>query len=151
MIRQNGHIQGLCIDNTTHLLSQYADDTQIYLDGTKSSLEETVVTLKTFRFISGLKVNVDKTQAIWLGAASGSPLRLGHEDLDWVDRSFKVLGIVFSSNFKNMWKLNFPSKLEELKRLLSTWKRRKLTLYGRNLCHQITSYVKVSTSIYITA
>ena len=42
-----------------------------------------------------------------------------------------MLGIVFSPDVDNIWEYNYTSKLEELKRLLSVWKRRKLTLYGR--------------------
>ena len=100
MIKQNKVISGLHINDTTHLLSQYADDTQIYLDGTKSSLDATFATLNQFRAITHLKVFVDKAQAVWLEAALSSPFRLGYDNLHWAEGKFKVLGVAFSCDMK---------------------------------------------------
>ena len=44
------------------------DDATAFLDGSKTSLEETLQELDTFANISGLKTNFDKTQVIWIGA-----------------------------------------------------------------------------------
>ena len=38
MIKKDIHINGVCINNKELTLSQYADDTQIFLDGTEGSL-----------------------------------------------------------------------------------------------------------------
>ena len=48
MIRKNQHIQGININNKNFVLSQYADDTQIFLDGSELSLRETLNTLNEF-------------------------------------------------------------------------------------------------------
>ena len=55
-----------------HRLSQYADDTQIFLDGTEESLRRTLNILTSFYNMSGLKINVEKTKAIWIGISSNS-------------------------------------------------------------------------------
>ena len=49
-------------------ISQYADDTSIFLDGSDNSLNELLKELDFFAAISGLKVNFDKTQLVWIGA-----------------------------------------------------------------------------------
>jgi hypothetical protein len=43
-------------------LSQYADDTQILLDGSEKSVRNTVNLLNNFTKISGLKVNYNKSE-----------------------------------------------------------------------------------------
>ena len=65
-IRSNKNIKGIKINNTEIKLSQYADDTSAYLDGSQTSLEETLNELDIFANISGLKTNFDKTQVVWI-------------------------------------------------------------------------------------
>ena len=48
MLRTNENIKGIHINRKTFLLSQYADDTQIFLDGTEKSLQETLSILIIF-------------------------------------------------------------------------------------------------------
>ena len=67
-IRSNKNIKGIKINNTEIKLSQYSDDTSAYLDGSQTSLEETLNELDIFANISGLKTNVDKTQVVWIGS-----------------------------------------------------------------------------------
>ena len=49
-------------------ISQYADEKQILLDGTEQSLRESLQILPKFYILSGLKINEEKTRAIWIGA-----------------------------------------------------------------------------------
>ena len=67
MIRQNKNIKGVFIEEAEYKISQYADDTEITLEGDKNSYEETVKTINTFGKTSGLFLNAGKTNAIWLG------------------------------------------------------------------------------------
>ena len=66
MIWNDKNIQGIKINNKTFKLCQYADDTQIFLDGSENSLHQLMLTLKKFYNMSGLKVNEDKTKALWI-------------------------------------------------------------------------------------
>ena len=67
-IRNNKKIKGININNTEFKLSQFADDTTVLLDGSSLSLNETLEELSFFASISGLNVNFDKTQVVWIGA-----------------------------------------------------------------------------------
>jgi len=49
------------IDCTPILLSRYADETSIILDGTEISLKESVNELNMFAKVPGLKINFGKT------------------------------------------------------------------------------------------
>ena len=64
MIRKNDNIRGIRINDSETKLSQYADDTQIFLDGSENSLRTTLTTLQKFYLMSGLQINVEKTKAV---------------------------------------------------------------------------------------
>ena len=66
-IRNNKNIKGITIGKNEYKLSQYADDTSAILDGSEKSLTETLTELSNFSKYSGLKVNFDKTQVVWIG------------------------------------------------------------------------------------
>ena len=63
MLRNNENITGIKINNKEFISSQYADDTQIFLDGTEISLKETLRTLDIFYLMSGLKINFEKNKS----------------------------------------------------------------------------------------
>ena len=67
-IRKNKNIKRIKVGTSEHKISQYADDTSIFLDGSETSLEESLKELEYFALISGLKVNFDKTQLVWIGS-----------------------------------------------------------------------------------
>ena len=67
-VNNNDNIKGIKIDNMEYKILQYADDTTIFLDGTENSLSATLKLLDDFHKISGLKVNIDKTNAVWIGS-----------------------------------------------------------------------------------
>ena len=67
-IRQNRNIKGIHINDTEYKISQYADDTSMFLDGSSESLNNTLSELEKFANISGLKINFDKTQVVWIGS-----------------------------------------------------------------------------------
>ena len=61
------HIKGI-IQGNEYKLSQYADDTTILLDGREETLTHTLDLLEEFSLHSGLKINFDKTNVIWIGS-----------------------------------------------------------------------------------
>ena len=67
MIIRNKKIRGINFNNTEIKISQYADDTTLILDGQDVSLHAALNTLEIYGTVSGLKVNTDKTQIVWIG------------------------------------------------------------------------------------
>ena len=128
MIRNNESIRGIIINNKEYKISQYADDTQLLLDASEESLRQTLRILEKYYKMSGLKINVDKTKAIWIGTKQFSDEKLCSDyNLDWSKEPFKVLGVTFSSNVGNIWDLNTNETLKSS----GTLGKRKLTLIGR--------------------
>ena len=66
IIRNNKNISGITIDEVEFKLMQYADDATPILDGSSESLNEVMKTLKVFYNLCGLKINAQKTSAVWI-------------------------------------------------------------------------------------
>ena len=133
LIRNNNNIKGIQIDQDLMvLLSQFADDTSLFLDGSRESFEATIATLQFFASFSGLDMNLDKTQIIWIGSKRNSDLRyMPHLNFQWNPPVFKALGVFFSTNLNSIVDINYEGKLLEIKRILNIWSRRYLTPYGK--------------------
>ena len=132
MIRNNKNIKGITLANYEYKLMQFADDTAITLDGTESSLRCTLDLLDQFSKFSGLKPNIEKTEAIWIGSETCSKEILCNDiDLNWNHDTFTVLGIKFNTCLKDMIHLNYTDKILEISKLIKQWSKRKLTVMGR--------------------
>ena len=131
-LKSNAIIHGIQIDQHEYLINMYADDTFITFDGTEIALRETLKCFESFNQSSGLKMNISKTKAVWIGSKNYSndilcPVLM----LNWSQNDFKVLGINFSINHDSMIDINFKTKVKEISSLLKSWQHRKLTLMGK--------------------
>lgn len=132
MIRMDNLIHGIIINNKEFKLSQYADDTQLFLDGSEASLKYTLDTLQNFYQMSGLKINVEKTKAVWIGAMCKSNRKMCREyELDWEQQPFKILGVTFTPEVFDIWRYNSIEVLQKVDKILNSWSKRKITLLGR--------------------
>ena len=69
MIRQNHDVKGYNMLGCEVKISQFADDTSLFLDGSKKSYVSCVNIIDKFSSqYSGLHMNADKTKEIWFGA-----------------------------------------------------------------------------------
>ena len=131
MIRSNKNIKGIKIKEKETLISLFADDTTLYLDGSEQSFNEAIKTLERFSTISGLKMNQDKTQIAWIGSKKNSKVKyMKDKSFVWDPGTFKVLGILFSTS-QDISKINYIDKMEEIKRDIARWKKRHMTPLGK--------------------
>ena len=97
MIRKSKDVKGIKINNMEFKLSQYADGTQMFLDGSEASLKSALIILHKFYQISGLKVNLDKTKALWFGSmCKADKITCREFNIDWEQKPLKILGVIFS-------------------------------------------------------
>jgi len=102
--------------------------------------------IDTFTQVSGLKLNVNKSPAMWLGSK-----RFSNEkpfDVEWPKKPIKALGVYFSYNEAEAEGMNYEPKLQKLKSILNVWKMRNLTLAGKILL--IKTYA-LSQFIYLAS
>lgn len=82
--------------------------------------------------MSGLKINIEKTRAIWVGSLSNSTRQLCRNyRLDWTQGAFKILGVTFSTEVYNIWDINTNEIITKIENLCKCWAKRKLTLSGK--------------------
>ena len=131
-LKNNKNIKGIHINNKEYIISQFADDTTLFLDCLDKSLRNTLKLLEEFSHISGLKVNFEKTKLVWIGSMKYSTRSIKTKwKLSWGEIQFKMLGITFHVNLRNMVNINFEPKIQSIKNSIAFWKRRKLTPFGK--------------------
>ena len=126
------NIKGMKIKDTEYILSQFADDTTIFLDGSKKSLKTTLEELTWFGKLSGLNINLTKSHVIWIGSKAFSQDKyLICERLSWNKTKFELLGIQFDINIENMINVNFSKKYKDIEQTIRKWKQRFITPIGK--------------------
>jgi hypothetical protein len=126
-------ITGVKINDSEYLLSQYADDSSLILDDNPKSLDQSLFMLNKFSECAGLRVNFDKTEAIWLGLRrSCHEQLLPDKHLSWnFSGKFKLLGISFNLSESDKTMENFTEKVQSVKKILNLWSYRDLTYIGK--------------------
>ena len=132
MLRTNPEIRGIDIRDKEYLLSQFADDTVLCLDGEENSFKAAINTLENFSSISGLKINNEKTQIMWIGSRKNSNMKyMRDRNYTWDPGIIKILGINFSTDLDSIFEINYKGKLTQIETLLRTWQKRNLTPFGK--------------------
>ena len=126
-VRAEKNIRGIEINGTETKLLQFADDTTSVLSDLNSA-KAFFNLLDDFEKVSGLKLNVEKTEAMWIGSFS-----------DRVDTPFgvkwqkcvKFLGIFITYDVQLLVEKNFKQRLKKVKNTINSWKIRGLSIYGK--------------------
>jgi hypothetical protein len=138
-IRQSDNIKGIQIGKAEIKIIQYADDTTGVL-ADKESFKHFLDKLQLFHEISGLQINVEKTEAMCLGKEKEN---ITEQFGIKCTKSIKLLGITVSYDKCIEERENFATKLKEMKQTLNLWKMRGLSLVGRILLAKSLGYSKL--------
>jgi exonuclease III len=128
-ISQSKKLQGVKMHKTSHIISQFADDTSFYLINKKGMLDRLFTLLQTFGRMSGLKLNVSKTEILPMGTTSKKDLPTNYQGL--VKEEVKSLGVIITTTLENTVKKNFKLGKEKLEDALKFWNKKKLSLTGK--------------------
>ena len=117
-VRKDENIRGISIARDVECkLSQYADDTTMILDGSELSLSRTLLLLDNFAISSGLKINYEKTEALWMGSYKDRDFSIpSSKPITWARGKVYALGVLFSTSEINESSLIFVRKLKKWKK-----------------------------------
>ena len=128
-IIQNSKIEGITVGSLEKKITQYADDTTVFLRN-QESMNVLLELPEKFERCLELKINPTKSEAIWVGKwqnKADTPF-----NFKWPKESvFVFRGVHFLNCKRTCGKLNFYDKLDALENRLNNWKRQKLTLLGK--------------------
>ena len=131
-IRTNKQIEGLTFFKKEHKVSQYADDTTLFIKANESSITNSMSTLKIYEEVSGLRVNTEKTKVIKIGGWRDSGTILCQNMNLECSQKFTSLGIFYDiNNFANITDQNIDEKIKEIQKLIFIWNGRYLTPNGK--------------------
>ena len=90
--------------------------TTFFLDGKRESFYACMCTLQQFASMSGLNMNLEKTVVVSIGSQEHSPVKFMPQlNLNWNPATYRVLGVVFSTNVHEIVLINYENKLKEMK------------------------------------
>ena len=119
-LKNNKSIKGILVNNHEIKVTQYADDTTVFVRD-RDSVVQLLDLLQNFSLLSGLEINTAKTEAMWLGQwKNNEDTPFGFK---WPKEPILSLGIFFSHNRAHAEELNFGAKVRELEQTLNTWAR----------------------------
>ena len=128
-IRASNQIKGIKIsENCTLKLTQYADDTTLFLED-ELLLKEVFQFLNHFGKCSGLNINKEKTMIMALGTEGDHYKKVC--GIKCATEPIKTLGVWISKNNEEVIKLNFREKIEKMKTILNIWRQRALSIKGK--------------------
>ena len=136
-IRQSKQINGIKLPKQDYEKAEarvalYADDITIFTESA-SDINKVLKIVNDLTKVSGLRLNVQKTEALWIGSNKrnqnkpfGLNWKIKHDD------TVKSLGVCFS-NSKPLTEIeqNWSAKVDTIKNIINAWKRRNLTIVGR--------------------
>ena len=127
-------VKGISIFEREIKISQFADDTNL-LCFDLSSVGKGLQIAVDFGEISGLRLNLEKTKAMWLGKWSSSKSK--PSQLKWVSSPTRILDIFFSYDEKGNNEINFNLKIDKLQTNLDIWKSRDFTSDRAGTCETV--------------
>ena len=133
-LRSNSKIEGIKIGHITHLISQFADDLDLFLKFKQSCWEETLSVLRKFEEISGMKVNYDKTSVYRIGSIKGSNAKFySMAKIKWTNNPVNILGVYVANDWEQTLSLNYDPLVVKCQSVVDMWHHRAISLFGKVL------------------
>ncbi len=145
-IRANKAITGITINGLETKIGLLADDTTLILQDI-ISLRNALNVVILFYLISGLKINIDKSEILQVGKISIDFTIKKPYQLKWANGDIKSLGIRYFNDVNKINETNLHDKLKEFQNVLNKWSKHQITICGK-IC--IIKNLALPKIIYVT-
>ena len=95
------------------------------------NIDNALSLFRSFELISGLKINIDKTELLEVGKQEqGVAAYFDHIGIKKVSEA-KILGVKISNDMYSATEDSYYSQVDKMKRILQIWRMRNMTPYGK--------------------
>ena len=130
-IRQNNEICGILHPKQSKKQAQYADDLWALIRAKKKSYNAILKEFEDFEKNTGLKVNYNKTEVLWVGSGRYSDAKFySDKPVQWSEKT-KILGFVICKTMEQTLEENLKLLIEKMQKVLNMWTAGSLTVMGR--------------------
>ena len=126
-IKENSQRQRIEVNDLKDLVSQFADDTQLFIKNTVDNLEQVIRKLTQLEENLGLTVNYEKSSIHTLG---NSNIITCEKPLVWDPGGLTILGIPVQCENPDV---HYRLQLDEIKSVVSKWSNQTLSLMSKVL------------------
>lgn len=147
IIQKDPDLYGINIFDKEFKISQFADDTALFLRD-KSMVAKALNTISLFSQASGLCLNINKCELLPIHTCSDSNIASIRVELE-----VKYLGIVISKNMSRREDNNICNRIVDMKKSLSRWLTRDITIFGRVILSKaegISKLIYPCHSLYVS-
>lgn len=131
-VNRNESISGFKVDDKIYKIAAYADDLLFFLTKPHTTIPNLMEEFTTYGFISNLKINYSKSEAMNLTLPENTLARTqGNCKFRWVADELKYLGVGIPSNLSKTFEKNFPPMLKGIASDLRSWNSKFFSWFGR--------------------
>ena len=128
-LKNHKDIYGIRIGGTELLLSQFADDMDLYLPFVKTVLDAVMETLTDIETNIGLQISYEKTTMYRIGSLCNTDAKIyTKKEVKWSNESINTLGV--DLYYENM-EQNFDKIVLKMETVAKTWYYRNISLMGK--------------------
>ena len=130
-LRNNEKIKGVTIGKIEYLISQFADDTDLYLTFEQETINEVFSTLTGIEANTGLRVSYEKTTMYRIGSITDSNAKMfTTRKVNWSNDYVNTLGVdLFNDPEKR--EANITDIINKMKVVSNIWYYRNMSLSGK--------------------
>ena len=130
-IRNNPKIRGIHVNDVEYLISQFADDTDLFLSFSQETITEVFKTFNDIEANTGLLISYEKTTIYRIGSLARSDAKLiTPRKITWSNDYISTLGVNIS-NSEKILKRNFDIVLSKMRAVSNMWYFKTMTISGK--------------------
>ena len=128
-IRENDQIEGIKVDGRVYKTSQFADDTTLIMKNVRD-ICETLKEIEKFSEVSGLKLNINKCEGVWLGPNRNWQVKMV-KGIKFNNKFICCLGQLIGNDTEEGQDAWWTNKIRKVEKKIQNWKKRNMSISGK--------------------